>query len=147
MPSREIKKILIVGDFDADGATGTALAMRGLNAMGARQVDFKVPNRFEFGYGLTEALVETLSEHPPDMLVTVDSGIACLAGVSKARSLGCTVIVTDHHLPGETLPDANAIVNPNVPGDSFPSKALAGVGVMFYLLRRGTGGTQKCELV
>lgn len=130
------QSILIVGDFDADGATGTALAVRALKAMGAKSVAFRVPNRFEFGYGLTEALVETLADQPPDVLVTVDSGISCLAGVSKARELGSRVIVTDHHLPGERLPDADAIVNPNVPGDSFPSKALAGVGVMFYLLSR-----------
>ena len=126
--------ILIVGDFDADGATGTALAVKALSALGASRVSFKVPNRFEFGYGLTAALVETLASNPPDVLVTVDSGISCLAGVDKAKALGCTVIVTDHHLPGERLPDADAIVNPNVPGDPFPSKALAGVGVMFYLL-------------
>ena len=131
---RSDSRILIVGDFDADGATGTALAVRGLAAMGAKYVDFKVPNRFEFGYGLTEALVGTLESDPPDVLVTVDSGISCLAGVARARSLGCKVVVTDHHLPGEQLPDADAIVNPNVPGDAFPSKALAGVGVMFYLL-------------
>ncbi len=127
-------KVLIVGDFDADGATGTALAIRALNAMGATAVDFKVPNRFEFGYGLTEGLVATLAKDPPDVLVTVDSGISCIAGVDKARALGCKVVVTDHHLPGEKLPLADAIVNPNVPGDQFPSKALAGVGVMFYLL-------------
>lgn len=126
--------ILIVGDFDADGATGTALAVRALKAMGAQRVSFKVPNRFEFGYGLTPGLVETLSAHPPDLLVTVDSGINCIAGVSKAVGLGCKVIVTDHHLPGETLPCADAIVNPNLPADRFPSKAMAGVGVMFYLL-------------
>lgn len=126
--------IMIVGDFDADGATGTALAVGALKAMGAGKVDFKVPNRFEFGYGLSEALVDTLSESPPDVLVTVDSGISCHAGVTRARSLGSQVIITDHHLPGEHLPDAHAIVNPNVPGDKFPSKALAGVGVMFYLL-------------
>ncbi len=130
----EDRQILIVGDFDADGATGTALAVKALGALGAGRVDFKVPNRFEFGYGLTEALVETLSSKPPDVLVTVDSGISCLAGVRKAKALGCTVIVTDHHLPGEHLPDADAIDNHNVPGDQFPSKALAGVGVMFYLL-------------
>jgi single-stranded-DNA-specific exonuclease len=131
---RQDQHILIVGDFDADGATGTALAVRALRAMGAAHVDFRVPNRFEFGYGLTEALVDSLAQGIPDVLVTVDSGISCLAGVSKAKQLGCTVIVTDHHLPGEQLPQADAIVNPNVPGDTFPSKALAGVGVMFYLL-------------
>ena len=128
------KSILVVGDFDADGATGTALAMLALRAMGCERLDFRVPNRFEFGYGLTVPLVETLAAAPPDVLVTVDSGIACLGGVSRARELGCRVVVTDHHLPGERLPDAHAIVNPNCPGDRFPSKSLAGVGVMFYLL-------------
>jgi single-stranded-DNA-specific exonuclease len=124
----------VVGDFDADGATGTALAVRALRALGARQVDYRVPNRFEFGYGLTPGLVETLRDSPPDLLMTVDSGIACLPGVALARELGMEVIVTDHHLPGDSLPDASAIVNPNAPGDEFPSKALAGVGVVFYLM-------------
>jgi single-stranded-DNA-specific exonuclease len=128
------RSILIVGDFDADGATGTALAVLALEAMGARRVGFRVPNRFEFGYGLTTGLVGTLADAPPDLLVTVDSGINCNAGVAAARQLGCRVIVTDHHLPGEQLPPADAIVNPNQPDDPFPSKALAGVGVMFYLL-------------
>jgi len=130
----EGQSVLVVGDFDADGATGTALAMLSLRAMGCERVGFRVPNRFEFGYGLTVPLVETLAAEPPDLLVTVDSGIACLDGVSRARALGCRVLVTDHHLPGERLPDAHAIVNPNCPGDLFPSKSLAGVGVMFYLL-------------
>ena len=130
------QSILIVGDFDADGATGTALAVLSLRAMGCKRVSFRVPNRFEFGYGLTVPLVDTLANDPPDLLVTVDSGIACIAGVRRARELGSRVIVTDHHLPGEELPPADAIVNPNSPGDAFPSKALAGVGVMFYLLGR-----------
>lgn len=130
------QRILVVGDFDADGATGTAVALLALRAMGAERVAFRVPNRFEFGYGLTPALVETLADDPPDLLVTVDAGIACLAGVQRARSLGSRVIVTDHHLPGETLPAADAIVNPNCPGDPFPSKSLAGVGVVFYLASR-----------
>jgi single-stranded-DNA-specific exonuclease len=128
------QRILIVGDFDADGATGTALAVLSLCAMGCRKVDFRVPNRFEFGYGLTVPLVETLAAAPPDLLVTVDSGISCIAGVERARQLGCRVIVTDHHLPGEVVPMADAIVNPNCTGDPFPSKAMAGVGVVFYLL-------------
>ena len=128
------QNILIVGDFDADGATGTTLAMICLRAMGCRSVDFRVPNRFEFGYGLTVPLVETLAGNPPDLLVTVDSGISCIDGVKHARQLGCKVIVTDHHLPGESVPDADAIVNPNNHGDTFPSKAMAGVGVIFYLL-------------
>jgi single-stranded-DNA-specific exonuclease len=128
------QSLLIVGDFDADGATGTALAVLSLRAMGCGNVSFRVPNRFEFGYGLTEGLVDTLSADPPDLLITVDSGIACVAGVARARELGSRVIVTDHHLPGTELPRANAIVNPNQSGDEFPSKALAGVGVVFYLL-------------
>jgi len=128
------RSVLIVGDFDADGATGTTLAVLALRAMGCARVDFRVPNRFEFGYGLTVPLVDTLADAPPDLLVTVDSGIACLRGVDRARELGCRVIVTDHHLPGDVLPAADAIVNPNCTGDLFPSKALAGVGVMFYLL-------------
>jgi single-stranded-DNA-specific exonuclease len=127
-------RIMIVGDFDADGATGTAVAIRALNLMGTDNVDFRVPNRFEFGYGLSVALVETLADHPPGVLVTVDSGISSNAGVDRARELGCKVVVTDHHLPGEVLPGADAIVNPNCPGDQFPSKALAGVGVVFYLM-------------
>lgn len=128
------QSILIVGDFDADGATGTALAVRALQLMAATRVDFRVPNRFEFGYGLSVGLVETLASNPPDVLVTVDSGISSNDGVKRARELGCKVIVTDHHLPGEKLPDAEAIVNPNCPGDQFPSKSLAGVGVVFYLM-------------
>ena len=128
------QRILVVGDFDADGATGTAVAVRALEMMGAANVHFRVPNRFEFGYGLSLGLVETLSANPPDVLVTVDSGISSNAGVARARELGCKVVVTDHHLPGDLLPEADAIVNPNCPGDDFPSKALAGVGVVFYLM-------------
>jgi len=128
------QSIMIVGDFDADGATGTAVAWRALKLMAATNVDFRVPNRFEFGYGLSVALVETLATDPPDILVTVDSGISSIDGVTRARELGCKVIVTDHHLPGKELPDADAIVNPNNPGDQFQSKALAGVGVVFYLM-------------
>lgn len=128
------QSILIVGDFDADGATGTAVAVRALKLMAATDVDFRVPNRFEFGYGLSVGLVETLADNPPDVLVTVDSGISSNDGVKRAREMGCKVIVTDHHLPGEVLPEAEAIVNPNCPGDPFPSKALAGVGVVFYLM-------------
>ena len=126
--------ILVVGDFDADGATSTALALRGLRALGARRVDYLVPNRFEFGYGLTPEIVEVAAQRRPALIVTVDNGIASLAGVARARALGIDVIVTDHHLPGEALPEAVAIVNPNCPGDPFPGKALAGVGVLFYVL-------------
>ncbi len=128
------RRLMIIGDFDADGATGTAVGVLGLRAMGAQQLDYCVPNRFEFGYGLSVALVEAIQADAPELLITVDNGISSVRGVALARSFGQDVIITDHHLPGEQLPDANAIVNPNLPGDPFPSKALAGVGVMFYLL-------------
>jgi len=128
------KRILVVGDFDADGATGTAVAILSLRAMACEQLDFRVPNRFEFGYGLSVPLVDTLGDNPPELLITVDSGISCNDGVARARELGCQVIVTDHHLPGECIPVADAIVNPNCEGDVFPSKAMAGVGVIFYLM-------------
>lgn len=127
--------IVVVGDFDADGATGTALAVRALRAMGHGAVDFVVPNRFRHGYGLSPALVEeALAPLRPDLVMTVDNGVASLAGVRAARQRGMKVLVTDHHLPGEELPDADAMVNPNLPGDPFPSKALAGVGVVFLLM-------------
>lgn len=128
------QSILVVGDFDADGATGTAVAMRGLRMLGAERLAFRVPHRFLHGYGLSKALVAELVAAPPDVLITVDNGIACIEGVHAAQALGCRVIVTDHHLPGAQLPSADAIVNPNLQLDAFPSKALAGVGVMFYLL-------------
>lgn len=128
------RRICIVGDFDCDGATGTAVAVRGLRLLGARNVGYRVPHRAREGYGLSAALVESLASDPPDLIVTVDNGIASHAGVAAARERGIGVIVTDHHLPGATLPAADAIVNPNVEGDAFPSKALAGVGVVFYLL-------------
>ncbi|MEZ5465210.1 MAG: single-stranded-DNA-specific exonuclease RecJ [Lysobacteraceae bacterium] len=128
------QRILVIGDFDCDGATGAALAVRGLRMLGALNVDFEVPHRLQHGYGLSKALVADLPRPLPDLLITVDSGIACLEGVAGAKAEGCRVIVTDHHLQGEQLPAADAIVNPNVEGDAFPSKALAGVGVMFYLL-------------
>ena len=131
---RESRRIVVVGDFDCDGATGTAVAVRGLRMLGASQVDFRVPNRAVHGYGLSTALVATLAEPAPDLIVTVDNGIASHAGIAAARARGIDVLVTDHHLPGATLPAANAIVNPNLAGDRFPSKALAGVGVMFCLL-------------
>lgn len=126
-------RILVVGDYDADGATATALAMRGLVALGAK-VDFLVPNRFEYGYGLTPEIVTLAATRHPALIVTVDNGIASIAGVAAAHALGIRVLITDHHLPGDTLPDAEVIVNPNQPGCTFPSKALAGVGVMFYVL-------------
>lgn len=127
------KKILIVADYDADGATACAVGMRGLGAMGAR-VDYIVPNRFEYGYGLTPEIVQLASRAMPDILLTVDNGIASVEGVAEAHRLGMQVLVTDHHLPGDKLPDAECIVNPNQPGCDFPSKHLAGVGVMFYVL-------------
>ena len=126
--------IVVVGDFDCDGATACAVGVRGLRMLGAKRVSHAVPNRAVHGYGLSPGLVEDLAALQPDLLVTVDHGIACHAGVAAARAKGWQVLVTDHHLPGETLPDAHAIVDPNLRGDGFPSKALAGVGVMFYVL-------------
>lgn len=128
------ENILIVGDFDADGATSCALAVLALRALGARRVDYLVPNRFRYGYGLTPEIVEVASERKPDLLVTVDNGISSVEGVAAARQLGIKVLVTDHHLPGHQLPEAHAIVNPNQPGCDFPSKNLAGVGVIFYVM-------------
>lgn len=128
------RRIVVVGDFDCDGATACALAVRGLRMLGARNVLPAVPNRQVHGYGLSPALVDELAALSPELLVTVDHGIACHAGIQAARARGWQVLVTDHHLPGATLPRADAIVNPNLPGDAFPSKALAGVGVMFYVL-------------
>lgn len=127
-------RILIVGDFDCDGATSTALAMHVLNAMGANQCQYLVPNRFEFGYGLTPEIVELAAQQKPDLIVTVDNGIGSHDGVERAHELGIKVLVTDHHLPGDSLPDAEAIVNPNQPDCDFPSKNAAGVGVIFYVL-------------
>jgi len=130
------KKMLIVADYDCDGATACAVGLRSLRAMGA-DVDFLVPNRFETGYGLSPAVVELALVHPagkPDLLITVDNGIASVEGVAAANQAGIGVIVTDHHLPGDTLPEALAIVNPNQKGCGFPSKNLAGVGVIFYLM-------------
>lgn len=128
------QRILVVGDFDADGATSTALAVRALRAMGAAHVDFLVPNRFEFGYGLTPEIVAVAAQRTPDIIVTVDNGISSLQGVDAAHALGMQVLVTDHHLPAAQLPQAEAIVNPNQPGDTYPSKNLAGVGVIFYVM-------------
>lgn len=125
--------ICVVGDFDCDGATSTALGVLGLRDLGAAQVGFQVPNRFEYGYGLSPELVADLPADI-DLLITVDNGIASIAGVEAAKARGWQVVVTDHHLAGDELPQAHAIVNPNQPGCSFPSKALCGVGVMFYVL-------------
>jgi len=130
------KKLLIVADYDCDGATACAVGLRGLRAMGAK-VDYLVPNRFETGYGLSPEVVTLATQHPagkPDLIVTVDNGIASVDGVIAAKEHGIDVIVTDHHLPGDRLPPALAIVNPNQAGCGFPSKNLAGVGVMFYVL-------------
>jgi len=130
-------RLLVVGDYDCDGATGVATGVLGLRALGA-QVDYLVPNRFEHGYGLTPDIVDLALKHPrlgkPDLLITVDNGVASIDGVAHARRHGLQVVVTDHHLPGEQLPDANVIVNPNLQGCGFASRNLAGVGVMFYLL-------------
>lgn len=127
------ERILIVADYDADGATACAVGLRGLRMMGV-EVSYIVPNRFEFGYGLTPEIVALAAKELPKVIVTVDNGIASVDGVAAARALGIDVVVTDHHLPGNTLPDTPTIVNPNQPGCPFPSKAIAGVGVMFYVL-------------
>lgn len=128
------RRILVVGDFDADGATSTALAVSTLRAFGAGQVDYLVPNRFDYGYGLTPEIVELASGRSPDLIVTVDNGISSIEGVAAARERGIATLVTDHHLAGAELPAADVIVNPNQPGCDFPSKALAGVGVIFYVM-------------
>jgi single-stranded-DNA-specific exonuclease len=127
-------RILIVGDFDADGATSTAVMIKGLTSMGVEQVAYLVPDRFKFGYGLTTEIVAVAAEQNPDLIITVDNGIASIDGVAAARQRGIKVLVTDHHLPGDELPQADAIINPNQPGDDFPSRNIAGVGVAFYLL-------------
>jgi len=128
------RRILVIGDFDADGATSTALIVRCLRAWGFAHVDFLVPNRFEFGYGLTPEIVGLASLRTPSLIITVDNGISSVAGVAAARSRGIEVLITDHHLPGAQLPAADVIVNPNVPGSRFASRALAGVGVAFYVM-------------
>ena len=127
-------RVLIVGDFDADGATSCAMAVSVLQQMGLREVAYLVPNRFEFGYGLTPEIVEMAAAQMPDLIVTVDNGISSVEGVLAARAMGISVLITDHHLPGSSLPTADVIVNPNQPDCRFPSKSLAGVGVMFYVL-------------
>jgi len=127
-------KIIIVGDFDADGATSTALMMEALSLLGFNEHNFIVPNRFEYGYGLTPEIVDITAQQQADLIITVDNGISCIDGVDRAKELGIKVIVTDHHLPGKQLPKADAIVNPNQPNCTFASKSIAGVGVAFYLM-------------
>jgi len=131
---RTRRRVLVVGDFDADGATSTALMMRQFIALGFEQPDFLVPDRFRFGYGLTPEIVRVAAERKPGLIVTVDNGISSLDGVEEARRHGIDVLVTDHHLPGRELPAAACIVNPNAPGNRFASKSLAGVGVAFYVM-------------
>ena len=130
----EQQKICVVADFDADGATSCAVAIKGLQLLGAGQVSFVVPNRFEYGYGLTPEIVELVKLQNPDVIITVDNGISSIEGVKDAINSGIKVLITDHHLPGSNLPAATAIVNPNLFDDKFPNKSLAGVGVIFYVL-------------
>ncbi len=127
-------RVLVIGDFDADGATSSALMVRSLRSLGFSAVDFLVPNRFEFGYGLTPEIVALAAQRSPTLIVTVDNGISSHAGVAAARTRGIDVLITDHHLPGAELPDANVIVDPNLVGSRFGSRALAGVGVAFYIM-------------
>src|ERR1700734_1391702 len=131
---RACGRVLVIGDFDADGATSTALMVRAMRAWGFAAVDFLVPNRFGFGYGLTPEIVALAKTRGPTLIVTVDNGISSLAGVAAARAGLIDVLITDHHLPGAELPQANVIVNPNAGGDAFPNRCLAGVGVAFYVL-------------
>ena len=131
---KEQKNITVIGDFDADGATSTALMMEALKMLGSNNHHFLVPNRFKYGYGLTPEIVEIAASQGAQVLVTVDNGISCIAGVNRAKALGLEVVVTDHHLPGNTVPAADAIVNPNQVGCNFASKSLAGVGVAFYFM-------------
>ena len=131
---RQRQRMLIVGDFDADGATASTVGLLGLRMLGAAHVDYLVPNRFEYGYGLTPEIVAVALTREPELLITVDNGITSIEGVAAAKAAGLKVLVTDHHLPGHELPAADAIVNPNQPGCNFPSKSLAGVGVIFYVL-------------
>lgn len=128
------ERMVVVGDFDADGATSSALAIRALRSFGAKNIRYLVPNRFAFGYGLTPELVSVMKDEQPQLIITVDNGIANHAGVEAAKALGIRVLITDHHLPAATLPKADVIVNPNQPNDPFPSKNLAGVGVIFYVM-------------
>ena len=128
------QRVLIIGDFDADGATSSALAVRALRQFGFLDVDYLVPNRFQFGYGLTPEIVTVAADFHPQLIVTVDNGISSIDGVNAAKRRNFKVLVTDHHLPGTALPNADAIVNPNLTNDKFPSKALAGVGTIFYVM-------------
>jgi single-stranded-DNA-specific exonuclease len=134
--SNRANRIIVVGDFDVDGATSTALVLRCLRAFGFEDVDYLVPNRFDYGYGLSPEIVQVAAERSPQLLITVDNGISSLDGVARANELGIPVLVTDHHLPGNALPDAAVIVNPNLRDSQFPSRNLAGVGVAFYLMAR-----------
>src|SRR5690554_744660 len=131
---RERQRILILGDFDADGATATAVALLGLQMLGAQDVHYLVPNRFDYSYGLSMEILPQINSFAPDLLITVDNGISSVEAVAAATAGGMRVLITDHHLAGEQLPAADAIVNPNQPGCQFPGKALAGVGVIFYCL-------------
>jgi single-stranded-DNA-specific exonuclease len=144
--------IVVVGDFDCDGATASAIVVRALRRMGAEGASFLVPDRFKYGYGLTPGIVHLAAERKPGLLITVDNGVSSLAGVAAARALGIDVLVTDHHLPGSELPDATAIVNPNLAGSRFGSRALAGCGVAFYVMaalakRRGANPAAVVELL
>lgn len=141
----ERKHLLIVGDFDADGATSTSVAVTALRSFGAEKVSYIVPNRFEYGYGLTPEIVAFAAQENPDVLVTVDNGISSIEGVESAKARGWQVVVTDHHLPGAQLPAADAIVNPNLVGDPFPSKAMAGVGVIFYVMLALRSRLRECH--
>ncbi|HEX2584545.1 MAG TPA: single-stranded-DNA-specific exonuclease RecJ [Steroidobacteraceae bacterium] len=140
-------RIMIIGDFDADGATSTALMVRQLRRLGFKHIDYLVPNRFKFGYGLTPEIVALAAQSTPDLIVTVDNGMSSISGVAAANALGIEVLITDHHLAGAELPQAVAIVNPNAPGNPFASKALAGVGVAFYVMAALTRAMQSQNLV
>ena len=144
---RAAGRILVIGDFDADGATSTALVLRALRAWGFASVDFLVPNRFEFGYGLTPEIVALAATRTPTLIMTVDNGVSSHAGVADARARGIDVLITDHHLPGGELPAANVVVNPNLPGSRFGSRALAGVGVAFYVLAALQRSLQSASLI
>jgi single-stranded-DNA-specific exonuclease len=130
------QRIIVIGDFDVDGATSTALVLRCLREFGFKDIDYLVPNRFEYGYGLSPEIVRVAAKRAPGLLITVDNGVSSVAGVAEANALGIPVLVTDHHLPGDELPKADVILNPNLAGSRFPSRNLAGVGVAFYLMAR-----------